>query len=71
MITIENVINEVSKNLNVDRDLVSIVCKHPFSKTVELMKDEEDTRDILFNQLFKFKLKRRYKEDKNKTYSSK
>ena len=71
MITIENVINEVSKNLGLDKDLVSVVCKHPFNKTIELMKDDEDTRDILFNQLFKFKLKRRYKEDKNKTYSSK
>ena len=70
MITIENVINEVSKNLNIDKELVSAVCKHPFNETVLMMKDE-DTRDILFNQLFKFKLKRRYKEDKNKTYSSK
>ena len=66
MINIENVINEVSKNLNLDKELVAAVCKHPFYKTVELMKTE-DTRDILFNQLFKFKLKRRYKEDKTKT----
>lgn len=71
MITIENIISEVSKNLGIDRELVSEVCKHPFNETVSMMKDEEDTRDILFNQLFKFKLKRRYKEDKNKTYSSK
>lgn len=35
------------------------------------MKDDEDTRDILFNQTFKFKLKRRYKQDKTKQYSSK
>ena len=35
------------------------------------MKDGEDTRDILFNQAFKFKLKRRYKQDKTKQYSSK
>lgn len=70
MITIENVINEVSKNLNLNKELVSNVCRHPFIETVELMKND-DTRDILFNQLFKFKLKRRYKEDKNKTYSSK
>lgn len=48
MITIENVINEVSKNLNIDKELVSAVCKHPFNETVLMMKDE-DTRDILFN----------------------
>ena len=33
------------------------------------MKDEENTQDILFNQLFKFKLKRRYKENKNNKYT--
>ena len=35
------------------------------------MKSEDDSRDILFNQLFKFKLKRRYKENKTYKYSSK
>lgn len=32
------------------------------------MQDPTETRDILFNKLFKFKLKRRYKENKNKEY---
>lgn len=35
------------------------------------MKDPEDTRDILFNKLFKFKLKSRFKENKNLKYNSK
>ena len=35
------------------------------------MKSEEDTKDILFNELFKFKLKRRFKENKNLNYTSK
>ena len=71
MISIDDVIKDVSKRLNLDRDLVAKVCKHPYQCTVNLMKDEEDSRDILFNQLFKFKLKRRYKENKNANYSSK
>lgn len=71
MIEIDNIIKQVSKNLNVDKEIVDLVCKHPFRYTVEVMKDTEDYRDILFNQLFKFKLKRRYKEDKTKQYSSK
>lgn len=71
MIDIERVIKDVSKNLNVDRDVVSLVCKHAFQSVVDTMKDEEDTRDILFNQAFKFKLKRRYKQDKTKQYTSK
>lgn len=71
MIEIDSIIKQVSKNLNIDRDIVDLVCKHPFKYTIEVMKDEEDYRDILFNQLFKFKLKRRYKENKTKQYSSK
>lgn len=35
------------------------------------MKDEENTQDILFNELFKFKLKRRYKENKQSNYTTK
>lgn len=71
MIDLDQVIKQVAKNLNVDRDVVSAVCKHAFQQTVEVMKSEEDCRDILFNQLFKFKLKRRYKENKTQKYSSK
>ena len=69
MITIENVISKVSKNLDIDKDLVAAVCKHPFQQAVDQMKDSEDTRDILFNELFKFKLKRRFKEDKTRQYT--
>ena len=31
----------------------------------------ENTSDILFNKLFKFKLKRRYKDNKQKEYTIK
>ena len=68
MIDLEKVITTVSKNLNVDKDVVNAVCRHVFQETVEIMKSD-DTKDILFNELFKFKLKRRYKEDKNRQYS--
>ena len=71
MIELDQVIKQVAKNLNVDRETVAVVCKHAFKETVEVMKSEDDCRDILFNQLFMFKLKRRYKEDKNQKYSSK
>lgn len=68
MITIDDVIKQVSKNLNIDKDTVNIVCKHVFQQTVDIMKSD-DTSDILFNEMFKFKLKRRFKEDKNRQYS--
>lgn len=70
MITLDDVIKQVSKNLNIDREVVNAVCKHVFEQTVDIMKSD-DTSDILFNEAFKFKLKRRYKEDKQKQYSSK
>lgn len=71
MIDLEQVIKEVSKRTNIDRDIVSVICRHPFLQTVEIMKDPDNTQDILFNKLFKFKLKRRYKENKSKEYSTK
>lgn len=71
MIDIEQIIKEVSKNTNLDKEIVAVVCKHVFQQTVEMMKDDTDTKDIMFNQLFKFKLKRRYKENKQNQYSSK
>ena len=71
MIDIEDVIKEVSKRTKIDKELVAVICKHPFLQTVELMKNDTNTQDILFNQLFKFKLKRRYKEDKSKSYTTK
>lgn len=71
MIDIEQVIKEVAKRTNIDRDVVETVCKHVFKSTVDIMKNETDVKDILFNQLFKFKLKRRFKENKQIPYSSK
>ena len=68
MITLDDVIKQVSKNLNVDKEIVNTVCKHVFQQTVDIMKSD-DTSDILFNEMFKFKLKRRFKEDKNRQYT--
>lgn len=35
------------------------------------MKDDQDTHDILINELFKFKLKPRFKNNKQANYSPK
>ena len=67
MIDINNVIKEVSNKLNIDEQIVDAVCKHPFKQTVDLMKSN-DTKDILFNTLFKFKLKTRFKNNKKQKY---
>lgn len=71
MTEIDDVIKEVSRRTGVDKEIVSVICKHPFQCAVEVMKDENDVRNIMFNSLFKFKLKRRFKETKTQKYSSK
>ena len=68
MIDVEQVIKEVSKSTGIDDNIVSTVCKHVFVETQNAMKDDTNTMDILFNSLFKFKLKRRYKENKSSKY---
>lgn len=62
---------KIAKQLNEDFELVKKIVQFEFQYTVDIMKDPEDTRDILFNKLFKFKLKSRFKEDKTKQYSPK
>ena len=69
MISIDKISKEVSKRLNLDEDLVKTICRHTFQCVVDTMKDETDCRDILFNGLFKFKLKTRFKENKTRQYS--
>jgi len=69
VIDIEQIIKEVSKRTRIDIDTVDAVCKHPFRYTVEVMKDADDYHEILFNKLFKLKLKNRFKDNKTKKYS--
>lgn len=70
MIDIDSVAREVSKETGYDLDIVKKVCQHVFKQTEQIMKSE-DTSNILFNKLFKFKLKRRYKDNKQKEYTTK
>lgn len=70
MIDIDSVAREVLKETGYDLDIVKKVCQHVFKQTEQIMKSE-DTSDILFNKLFKFKLKRRYKDNKQKEYTTK
>jgi hypothetical protein len=70
MTDIAKVAKEVSKRTNIDKEIVEDVCKFAFLFTTDVMKDEQDVHDILFNKLFKFKLKTRYKQNKRKEYSA-
>ena len=60
---------KIAKETGVDFDTVKKIVQYEFYFTTQVMKDETDTHDILFNKLFKFKLKPRFKENKQKDYS--
>lgn len=60
----------VAKELNEDPDVVKQIAKFQFEQIKQIMKDPTDTRDILINKLFKFKLKTRYKQNKQLKYTA-
>lgn len=70
-VTFEEIIKLISSNIKIDYNTVNEVVKFHFKQVKNIMKDEDDIRDILFNNLFKFKLKTRYKNNKHLNYISK
>lgn len=68
---IDKVCKDISKELNIDFNIVRKIVMYEFKFIVDTMKNNNDTRDILINKLFKFKLKSRFKENKNIKYTSK
>lgn len=69
MTDIAKIAKTVSDRTEIDRQLVEDICKFSFLFVTDVMKDEQDTHDILFNKLFKFKLKTRYKQNKTNPYA--
>ena len=59
-----------AKELNEDVNTVHQIIKFQFEQIVQKMKDVDFTDDILINNLFKFKLKTRYKNNKSLKYCS-
>ena len=69
MMNIDKVCRQIAKDLNEDPNVVKQIIMHQFQFVVDVMKDEDDTRDVLINQLFRFKLKKRFKDNKQSNYS--
>jgi len=59
---------ELAKKYNIDPTVVHDIVTYEFEYTRKVMQDPTETKDILFNKLFKFKLKTRYKTDKTREY---
>ncbi len=69
--TVEECCRKISKDINEDYDLIYNIVMYHFKFTIDVMKDPEDYHDILFNKLFRFELKNRFKDNKTKDYSPK
>lgn len=69
MMNIDKVCRQIAKDLNEDPNVVKQIIMHQFQFVMDVMKDEDDTRDVLINKLFRFKLKKRFKDNKQSNYS--
>ena len=68
--TLNDICKKVSKDLNEDLNLVTEIGKCQFKFITDVIKDDTDIHDILINKLIKFKLKKRYKENKQLKYKA-
>lgn len=68
MIDVNSLSNQISKELNIDKNIVNDVIHQVFDCTAAIMKDPTDKKDILFAKLFKFKLKPRFKHENDCSY---
>lgn len=69
MMNIDKVCRQIAKYLNEDPNVVKQIVMHQFQFVVDVIKDKDDTRDVLINKLFRFKLKKRFKDNKQSNYS--
>lgn len=66
---INKVCKQIAEDLNEDQEVVKNIVTHQFQFVVDVMKDEDDTKDILISKLFRFKLKKRFKDNKQNNLS--
>lgn len=57
----EDLYKQVAKQTGEDYNTVKQVISYVFEFTANVMKDQNDYHDIMFNKLFRFKLKSRFK----------
>lgn len=69
MTDVDVICRQISKTLNEDFSFVKNVVTSQFLFITNVMKDDNDTKDILINKLVRFKLKDRFKKNKERDYS--
>ena len=68
---IDKVCRKIANKNQMDLEEVKQIVLYQFYFTKQVIQDPDDTHDILFNKLFRFKLKSRFKENKQNKLSSK
>ena len=68
---IDKVCRKIANKNQMDLEEVKQIVLYQFYFTKQVMQDPDDIHDILFNKLFRFKLKSRFKENKQNKLSSK
>ena len=58
-----DVYRQLAKEFDMDEEQIRAICRSEFRYTSEIMKSN-NTKNILFNNLFKFKLKPKYETNK-------
>ena len=69
MTDVDVICRQISKTLNEDFSFVKNIVTSQFLFITNVMKDDDDTKDILINKLVRFKLKDRFKKNKERDYS--
>lgn len=62
------IFDSIGKKHGVHPSIVRSICTYPFLFAKKVIEDPNDYTPLMFAYLFKIKLKRRFSEDKSKTY---
>ena len=60
-----DIFTELANKYKLNRNVISVICNHPFMFLSRKIADDEDETNIMFTHLGKFKIKNRYKHKEN------
>ena len=59
-----DIFTELANKYKLNRNVISVICNHPFIFAKKVMADRDDEKSIMFHYFGKFKIKRRFKGKK-------
>lgn len=64
----DDIFSVLAKKHGLHRNIIAVVCNHPFMFASKKIADPDDEKSIMFAYLFKLKLKKAYKGKKKQFY---